>query len=62
MPIIHVQLFEGRSNAQKREFAEVVTRETCRILNTTPESVDILFSEIKKSDWATSGKLWSEQS
>lgn len=61
MPIIKVELFEGRTPAQKREFAEVVTRETCRILNTTPDSVDILFTEIKKSDWATSGKLWSEK-
>lgn len=60
MPIIHVEMFEGRTQEQKREFAEVLTRETCRILKTTPESVDILFTELKKADWATSGKLWSD--
>lgn len=61
MPIIHVQMFEGRTQEQKREFVEALTRETVRILKTTPESVDILFTEMKKNDWATAGKLWSEK-
>jgi 4-oxalocrotonate tautomerase len=61
MPIISVEMFEGRTIEQKREFVDVITRETCRILKTTPDSVDIVFSEIRKADWATGGKLWSEK-
>lgn len=61
MPMIQVTLFEGRTAEQKREFAEAITRETCRTLNTTPDSVDIIFQEVGKKDWATGGKIWSEK-
>lgn len=60
MPNINIELFEGRTVEQKREFAEVITRETCRILKTTPDGVSIIFRDIKKSDWATNGKLCSD--
>jgi 4-oxalocrotonate tautomerase len=60
MPLIHVSLYEGRSIEQKREFVTVVTAETARILKCPPESVDIIFEDVKKSDWATAGKLASD--
>ena len=62
MPFIHVRLFEGRSTDQKREFAKAVTSEAVKILKCTPESVDIVFDDVKKSDWAHSGKLASDPS
>jgi 4-oxalocrotonate tautomerase len=62
MPFIHVRLFEGRSTEQKREFAKSVTNEAVRILKCTPESVDIVFDDVKKSDWAHQGKLASDPS
>lgn len=62
MPTINVQLFEGRTLEQKREFVKAVTEATCRTLGSTPESVDILITELKKEDWATGGVLWSEKS
>jgi 4-oxalocrotonate tautomerase len=30
-------------------------------LGTRPESVDVLLYDIKRSDWATGGELWSEK-
>jgi 4-oxalocrotonate tautomerase len=60
MPIINVTMFPGRTKEQKREFVEVITRETCRILKTEPAHVDILFTEMKKEDWGHEGKLTSE--
>lgn len=60
MPFIHVRLFEGRSTEQKREFSEAVTREAVRILKCTPDSLDIVFDDVKKSDWAHGGKLASD--
>ena len=60
MPFIHVRLFEGRSIEQKREFSESVTREAVKILKCTPDSVDIVFDDVKKSDWAHNGKLASD--
>jgi len=61
MPIIHVELFEGRTVEQKREFAETVTRETCRILKCEPSAVDIIFQDTAKSNWAHAGKLASDK-
>jgi 4-oxalocrotonate tautomerase len=57
LPTITVKLFKGRSVEQKREFADVVTRETVRILKCTPEAVDIIFEDTEKHDWAHGGKL-----
>lgn len=60
MPFIHVRLFEGRTQEQKKAFVEAVTRETARTLNCAPEAVDIVFDDVKKSDWASGGKLTSD--
>lgn len=60
MPLIQVSLYEGRTVEQKREFVKVVTAETARILKCPPEAVDIVFQDVKKSDWGTGGKLASD--
>jgi 4-oxalocrotonate tautomerase len=60
MPLIHISLFEGRTVEQKRELAEALTKETCRVLKIEPASVDIIYEDVKKHDWATAGKLWSD--
>lgn len=61
MPLIQVQMFEGRSAETKREFVEAITRETCRVLKCEPAVVDIILRDVKKSDWASAGVLWSER-
>ncbi|MBL8582406.1 MAG: 4-oxalocrotonate tautomerase [Rhizobiaceae bacterium] len=60
MPTISVKLLKGRSVEQKREYAEVVTRETARILKCSPEAVDIIFEDVERHDWAHGGKLTSD--
>lgn len=57
MPLIHVSLFEGRSLEQKRAFAEQVTKVASETLQCSPDSVDVIFEDIKRSDWATAGRL-----
>jgi 4-oxalocrotonate tautomerase len=61
MPTINVQLFEGRTLEQKRAFVKAVTEATVRTLGASAESVDIIIHECKRENWATAGKLWSEQ-
>jgi 4-oxalocrotonate tautomerase len=61
MPTINVQLFAGRSVEQKRAFVEAITEATCKSLGCKPEAVDIIIQDVKKDDWATGGKLWSDQ-
>ena len=60
MPIIRVSLYEGRSAEQKRDFAVAVTQDAVRTLKCSVDSVDIIFEDVKKSDWATAGKLASD--
>jgi 4-oxalocrotonate tautomerase len=62
MPTFNVQMFEGRTVEQKRAFVEAVTRVTCETLNCGPESVDIIITDVRRDNWATAGKLWSEKS
>lgn len=57
MPMIRVELLKGRTLDQKREFADVVTREAARILKCAPEVIDIVFQDVERNDWAKNGKL-----
>lgn len=60
MPTINVQLLEGRTIEQKRAFAKAVTEVTCETLQCKPESVNVIILDVKREDWATAGKLWSD--
>lgn len=61
MPIIRVEMLEGRTFEQKKEFVEALTEVTCKTLGTAPEAVDVILTEVKKTDWASGGVLWSEK-
>lgn len=60
MPTINVQLFEGRTLEQKRNFVKAITEATAKTLECNPDSVNVIIHEIRKEDWATGGKLWSD--
>ena len=60
MPTIHVEMFEGRTAEQKKSLVEKVTQAAVVALGCKPESVDIIITDIRKVNWATGGKLWSE--
>lgn len=60
MPTIHIEMFEGRTLEQKKKLVEEITRVTCEVLQGKPESVEIIITDIARSNWATGGKLWSE--
>ena len=61
MPTIRVDLFEGRTAEQKRNFVKALTQAAVETLGSKPESVDVILFDIKPSDWATGGELWSEK-
>jgi 4-oxalocrotonate tautomerase len=60
MPTIHVEMFEGRTTEQRRKLAKELTEGTCRALGVTPDTVQIILTDIKKENWAEAGKLFSE--
>ena len=57
MPIIHVEMFEGRSKEQREAFAKVVTEAAVEKLNAPVEHTWVIFKESPKSFWAFQGKL-----
>ena len=60
MPTIHVELFEGRTVEQKAALAKEFTDACVRVLGGKPDSVDVIFRDVARHDWATGGKLWSD--
>lgn len=60
MPVIRIEMFEGRSVEQKRACAEAVTKAWCDTCGGTPGAVTIIFADVAKSDWASAGKLASD--
>ena len=61
MPTMHIELFAGRSPEQKKELVEALTKETCRVLGCDASAVDIILIDVERHNWATGGKMWSEQ-
>lgn len=60
MPVVTIQLFEGRTVEQKREIAKAITDTLVTVGKTTPDAVHIVFQEIARHNWAHAGKLASE--
>jgi len=60
MPIVNIQLLEGRSMKQKAEMTKVITDALVEIGGAERNAVTIIFSDVKKSDLAKGGKLVSE--
>lgn len=60
MPMIRVEMFKGRSVEQKREVARSLTDAFVAATGATPESVQIVFTDVEKSDWAKAGALFSD--
>lgn len=61
MPVIHIEMLEGRTSEQKRACAEAVTKAWCDTCGGTPQGVTIIFSDVPKSDWAIAGRLVSDR-
>jgi 4-oxalocrotonate tautomerase len=61
MPTIRVEMFEGRTPDQKKALVQALTQACVETLGSKPESVDVLLYDIKPSEWATGGELWSEK-
>lgn len=61
MPIIRIELIEGRSVEQKRKMAEKITDIVSETAEVPKDVVDVIFYDIKKEDFASSGKLFIDK-
>jgi 4-oxalocrotonate tautomerase len=61
LPIIRIEMWPGRTHAQKAELAKVITDAMVNITNTTLGSTIIVFEDVPKDNWAQNGLLASDQ-
>ncbi|NPV53255.1 MAG: 4-oxalocrotonate tautomerase [Firmicutes bacterium] len=62
MPIVQIELFEGRTTDQKRRLVERVTNAIVESVNCPPEAVTIILREMKPENYASAGRLWTDRS
>lgn len=60
MPVIHVEMWSGRTHAQKKALAKAITDAMVDITKTTPEATIVIFDDVPKENWAQGGVLSSE--
>lgn len=60
MPTYHIEMLEGRTVEQKKKLVQEITRVSVEVLGVSPDSVDILITDVKRENWATGGVLWNE--
>jgi len=56
MPLITVSMYPGRTQEQKEEFAQAITKSAEEILKTKAEHVIVVFEENPKENWFVAGK------
>ncbi len=61
MPLIQVQMFAGRTPEQKRNLVRALTDAFVQTVGSTPDAVDVILTDIEKSDWARGGELFSDK-
>lgn len=59
MPVVTVEMWEGRTVEQKKQLVEGITSAFVKI-GTLPEQVHIILKDNPKHNWASGGKLASE--
>jgi 4-oxalocrotonate tautomerase len=61
MPIIRVEMWEGRTVEQKRQLARELTEVLVRVAQCDESTVRVLLSEYSREDWAVGGVLESDR-
>lgn len=59
MPIIRVEMFPGRTVAQKQAMIKELTEGFVRTCGGKPESVHVIISSVAKEDWGSGGEICS---
>ena len=61
MPVIHVNMYEGRTIEERRKLVMSVTDAVVKSLNVKPEAVHILLHDLPKHNVALAGVLSSDK-
>ena len=60
MPVVIVEMWEGRTIEQKKQLVEGITSAIVN-MGIPPQAVNIIIKDNPKHNWATGGKLASEE-
>jgi 4-oxalocrotonate tautomerase len=61
MPIVQIEIIEGRTTDEKRVLAEKVTKAIVESLNCPETAVSIIMRDMKTDSFARAGKLWCDK-
>jgi len=62
MPIIRIEMFEGRNSEDKRRIIKEVTEGFCRATGANPEAVHVVLQDISQEDWGRGGISFVDRS
>jgi len=57
MPIVTIELIEGRTVEQKREMAKRITETIVDVTKIPQDAVEVIFHDMKKEDYSKAGIL-----
>jgi len=60
LPIIHVQIVDGRSEEDIKSLVGALTNATSENLNVPKERVRVLVQEVPETHWAVGGKVMKD--
>ncbi|OGO03976.1 MAG: hypothetical protein A2Y91_06470 [Chloroflexi bacterium RBG_13_54_8] len=60
MPIVRVEMWPGRTHAQKAELARLITEALVTVARIPPEATTVIFEDVPKENWAVGGVLASD--
>lgn len=61
MPIIHVEMLQGRSADQKRDLVRELTDAFARTCGGDGSTVRVVLRDVAEGDWAVGGELLSDR-
>ena len=61
MPIIRVEMFEGRDRDQKRKIISEVADGFCRATGASPESVNVIITDVSQDEWGRGGIAFADR-
>lgn len=61
MPVVTVQLWEGRSPEQKRSLVAAITRAMVEIVDADPSGLHVVLQEVSPMNWGRAGVLGSDR-
>lgn len=61
MPVVTVQMWPGRTPAQKRALVRAITEAMVQHAGAKPDHLHVIIQEVPKGDWALAGVLGDER-